>query len=258
MYQIGEFSKITKLTIKALHYYEKEQILIAKEKTASGYRLYDESNYQKARLIKELKELQFTIAEIKEVLEEYQEENLYYYLAEKKEQIIKQQEENKKLILKINQIINEKTIKEEVRMEHQISIKEIPDIKVISVRFKGKYQEIGLYFGQLYKKAKGQSNGSPFALYYDEEYCEIADIEACLPVKSHQESKNIKGGQYLTTIHQGSYNTLHQGYKDLMDYAEAHNIKITTPSREIYLKGPGMIFKGNPKNYLTEIAIPIE
>ena len=140
----------------------------------------------------------------------------------------------------------------------QISIKEIPDIKVISVRFKGKYQEIGLYFGQLYKKAKGQSNGSPFALYYDEEYCEIADIEACLPVKSHQESKNIKGGQYLTTIHQGSYNTLHQGYKELMDYAEAHKIKITTPSREIYLKGPGMIFKGNPKNYLTEIAIPIE
>jgi effector-binding domain-containing protein len=31
-----------------------------------------------------------------------------------------------------------------------------------------------------------------------------------------------------------------------------------TPSREIYLKGPGMIFKGNPKNYLTEIQIFLE
>ena len=25
------------------------------------------------------------------------------------------------------------------------------------------------------------------------------------------------------------------------------------PTREIYHKGPGMIFRGSPKNYLTEI-----
>lgn len=30
------------------------------------------------------------------------------------------------------------------------------------------------------------------------------------------------------------------------------------PTREVYLKGPGMIFKGNPKNYLTEIQMLIE
>jgi len=30
------------------------------------------------------------------------------------------------------------------------------------------------------------------------------------------------------------------------------------PTREVYLKGPGMIFKGNPRNYLTEIQIPFE
>jgi len=30
------------------------------------------------------------------------------------------------------------------------------------------------------------------------------------------------------------------------------------PTREIYLKGSGMILKGNPKNYLTEILVMIE
>ena len=30
------------------------------------------------------------------------------------------------------------------------------------------------------------------------------------------------------------------------------------PSREVYLKGPGMILRGNPKNYLTEIQIPVK
>jgi effector-binding domain-containing protein len=33
---------------------------------------------------------------------------------------------------------------------------------------------------------------------------------------------------------------------------------VVLPTREVYLKGPGMIFRGNPKNYVTEIQIPVE
>ena len=33
--------------------------------------------------------------------------------------------------------------------------------------------------------------------------------------------------------------------------------KALLPSREVYIKGPGMIFRGNPKKYLTEIQIMI-
>jgi effector-binding domain-containing protein len=35
-------------------------------------------------------------------------------------------------------------------------------------------------------------------------------------------------------------------------------LKMQIPTREIYVKGPGMIFKGNPNNYLTEIQIPVQ
>lgn len=31
-----------------------------------------------------------------------------------------------------------------------------------------------------------------------------------------------------------------------------------SPTREVYVKGPGLIFKGNPKNYLTEIQLPFK
>ena len=30
------------------------------------------------------------------------------------------------------------------------------------------------------------------------------------------------------------------------------------PTREVYVKGPGLIFKGNPKNYLMEIQLPFK
>ena len=41
-------------------------------------------------------------------------------------------------------------------------------------------------------------------------------------------------------------------------YIENHGLKCAQPPREIYIKGPGMIFKGNPKNYITEIQMVVE
>ena len=43
----------------------------------------------------------------------------------------------------------------------------------------------------------------------------------------------------------------------ILDEVERRRLKTSLPTREVYLKGPGMIFKGNPKNYLTEIQLPI-
>lgn len=37
-----------------------------------------------------------------------------------------------------------------------------------------------------------------------------------------------------------------------------NELNLTLPTREVYVKGPGMIFKGNPKNYLTEIQLPFK
>ena len=44
----------------------------------------------------------------------------------------------------------------------------------------------------------------------------------------------------------------------MIDYAKENNIEIDVPSRLIYHKGPGRIFKGNPENYITEVIIPIK
>jgi effector-binding domain-containing protein len=48
------------------------------------------------------------------------------------------------------------------------------------------------------------------------------------------------------------------GFKALMDYAANNGLECLLPSQEIYHKGPGRIFKGNPNNYITEIALPIK
>jgi hypothetical protein len=37
----------------------------------------------------------------------------------------------------------------------------------------------------------------------------------------------------------------------------AGKLKISLPMREVDVKRPGMIFKGNPRNNLTQIQLPI-
>jgi len=57
--------------------------------------------------------------------------------------------------------------------------------------------------------------------------------------------------------HKGPYGNLGRSYARLMAYIEEREYKSLLPSREIYLKGPGLIFKGSPRNYLTEIQIMV-
>src|SRR3989441_12799848 len=69
VFTIGEFSRITGLTVKTLRFYHEEGLL---EPTSvddqTGYRYYDASLVELARTIAFLKSLDFSLAEIKELL----------------------------------------------------------------------------------------------------------------------------------------------------------------------------------------------
>ena len=57
---------------------------------------------------------------------------------------------------------------------------------------------------------------------------------------------------------QGPYENLRLSYGKIFSYMSDKGYKVQLPTREIFLKGPGLIFKGNPNNYLTEIQVLFE
>ena len=76
MFTIGEFSRITGLSIKALRIYHEKGILEpAKVEEFSGYRYYDNNAIEKARIVQYLKSFEFTLNEIKELLENFDDES---------------------------------------------------------------------------------------------------------------------------------------------------------------------------------------
>lgn len=263
MYKIGEFSKITSLTVKALRYYEEQGILCPSERDKNGYRLYNDSDYERARLIVLLRELDFSIMEIRDVIANYGgEEDLAYFLKEKQAQILQRISGEKALLKKLEEALPGRLAGGYVKQEYAVRVQEEEEVTVVSIRFRGAYSDVGKYIGRLYKAAGNKASGCPFSLYYDEEYREDADVELCLPVKGMVQvpgisCRKLPGCRTIRTIHQGSYEELGYAYKALLDAAFERKLRPEAPSREIYTKGPGLIFRGNPSHYLTELAIPV-
>lgn len=69
MMTVHEVSKISGVSIRALHHYDKIGLLPATEVTNAGYRLYDETALERLQHILLFKELEFSLKEIKAILD---------------------------------------------------------------------------------------------------------------------------------------------------------------------------------------------
>lgn len=121
MYKIGEFSKLCQISVKTLRYYSDIGLLCPKEVDPfTGYRMYSGSQLQEAIQILALKELGFSLDEIRE----YKENSIV--MLEHKEDEIKLQIQ--KLQLKLEQIEFSKHIveREDLSMFH-IHMKQVKD-----------------------------------------------------------------------------------------------------------------------------------
>lgn len=264
MYQIGEFSRITRLTVKTLRYYDQEGILSPSGRGENGYRLYSGGDFEKAQVVVLLRELGFSVSELRDAAGRCQDPGeLRAVLTEKRSLLARELREGQRRMREIDRRLT-LLKKVELRMQdYKFEIRELPAVRAAALRARVPYGEIGGQMGKLYKAVKGGGDGAPFNLYYDGAHAEPADMETCVPLKPEARPKGvtvrtIPACRALCTLHVGPYDTLNLAYKALLDYAAAHGLRLRTPSREVYRKGPGMVFKGDPDRYETEIAVPLE
>ncbi len=265
MISIGELSGASKVTVKTIRYYQDLGILEpVKIDIVTGYRYYDYNSFDRLNSIITLKEFGFTLKEIQKILKECEkEEDLKCFIDGK---ILQIKTEMKRL----------KSVQEKLTMyNHQINNTERKDITGIEeielnfehlacVKVTGVYSDIGIGYGKLYKKLGRYITGAPLAFYYDMEYKETdANMEAVVELKKKVE---VTGVTYSTLEkikavklqHKGPYGTQGETYIKLFEYCRENSLTPKPPMIERYIKGPGMVFKGNPNNYITDCIFIVE
>lgn len=72
-WKVGELAKLANISVRTLHHYEEIGLLIPIERTASGYRLYDENNVLKLMQILCLSRVGMSLQEVDIALKAYPE-----------------------------------------------------------------------------------------------------------------------------------------------------------------------------------------
>lgn len=265
---IGDFSKISGIPTKTLRFYHEKGILIpAAIDHDSGYRFYDERSLERAQVIVALRRLDFSLDEIQTMLADSSgDEDILCHLEVRKKTIAGEIKRQRNMIAVIDGIVAaEKEARRLMDDSHfEVEEKKISPLLVAGIRTKGRYRDSGPVFGTLGRKLGRHIAGKPMCLYYDGEYREDdAEFEPCFPVAAQPkgtgfEMHELLGGTCISLCHGGSYESLGRSYAKLLRYADQKGFKLKLPTREIYLKGPGMIFKGNPQKYVTEIQAFID
>lgn len=265
MFTIGEFSKITGLTVKTLRFYHDKSLLPpAWVDEQTGYRYYDHWQIDKVRVITQLRAWEFSLEQIGTILAQCTDEaDLLTDLERQKALLESKLRQYRGIVTALDQFIQHER---HARMTmtnatFEVEEKDLPTTLIAGVRMKGRYSDCGKGFAKIGRAMGRHISGKCFLLHYDNECRETdADFEACMPIRQAKQVDGISvrelpGGRAVCLLHKGPYEELGRSYAKAFAYVHDKGYTVTLPTREVYLKGPGMIFRGNPKNYLTEIQI---
>lgn len=269
MFKIGEFSKLTQVSIRMLRYYDEVGILKpAQTDKNSSYRLYSIEQIPTVNKIIFLRDLGFSIAEITTAINKWDDDFIANELQQKQEEIKKIIEVEKDKLSKI-EIAMEDIKREKIDINYNVSIKNIPSYKVLSLRkVVPSYYSEGDMWVEMSSFAKANNiliSENTFSIYHDAEYKEKdVDIELCSAVEEFGQDKD--GFTYrnteaiplmASTMVYGDFKNIGKAYLSFANWLQEHSkYKMAGQSRQIIHRGPWN--EKNPQDYLIEIQIALE
>ena len=263
MFRIGEFSKMSKTTVKTLRYYDEVGLLEPEETDKfTGYRMYTTEQLVTLHKIQQYRQIGLSVNEVAAILSGADSTAI---LQKRKTELITEIDDGKSQLSRIEFILNgEKT------MTYSATIKEIPECIVYSKKltipnsnaYFNVIPAIGEEVTAKYPEMKCATPEYCFVVYLDGEYREMdINIEFCeaidkiYPDFGDFKFKTMPPVTVVSVMHKGAYTELPKAYAFTFEWIEENEYSIADNGRENYIDG--IWNKESDAEWLTEIQVPI-
>jgi effector-binding domain-containing protein len=264
---IGRFSRMSRLSVKALRFYDEQGLLSpAWVDPASGYRYYRRGQANRAEAIRILRQVDMPLEEIREVLTHDDPDMTTKRLTLHRQRLEERLADQERMLRFLETLME----REGGIMPYQVTTKQVANHRIASLKTHTDATNVGEAIGNGFATVFGSlvaegvhPSGPPFLIMHDVIDEETAGtIEVCIPVPDGTtgggagvEWREVPAGTVATTTHQGAYDELAPAYHTVTGWIEDHGFRVVGPPREIYLNDPESVPR---RELLTEVQFPVE
>ncbi|MDF2511200.1 MAG: transcriptional regulator, MerR family [Herbinix sp.] len=270
MLKIGDFSKLSRISIRMLRHYDEMGLLVPMSTDHfTGYRYYSEEQLPDAGRINALKDMGFGLGAIAEILKSYHEpQALAQFLAVKQSEVQAEVEEAERRLLLLETAI-QRLRKDDGAMNYNVTMKTLPERYVASVRkVIPAYDQESILWNYLMTETAAMNlapadNCYSLAVFHDEGYKESdVDIEIQLMVKGtyqntdHVIFKTVPPIEVASATYKGSYEQLTTVNHTVANWVNDSGYEFNGAMFCIYHVSPAQT--QNPDELVTEVCYPVK
>ncbi len=268
MLKIGDFSKLSRVSIRMLRHYDEIGLLRpVKIDPESGYRYYSENQLPVAGRITALKDMGFGLSAIGEMLENYlDKDSLERRLLLKQAELLEQSRQTAYRLRLLDTALER--LRKDETMQYDVTLKTFPQRYAATVRMTiPTYEMEGMLWSVLVRET------APLHLIPDDPcYCSVTfhdsefkesdvDVEAQKTVKGHYPDtehvkfKTLPSVTVASATCKGSYDQMNAIMEAVANWVKDNGYAFDGPAFNIYHVSPHET--SDPNEFVTEVCYPV-
>lgn len=259
MLAIGEFSRLTHLSIKTLRRYHEAGLLVpAAVDQSTGYRSYDGSQIPTAQVIHRLRELDVPLVDVRRIIESTDPDSRAALVSDHLARLEAELDRTRAAVVSLRRLLDPDPVplRVELRAVPETTVAAIEDdvdSDAISAWYAGALAELGAVIpgrtgpvGGVYDNALFENGRGHVVLHVP-----MADP----PTRGRVHPVTLPAVELAVVTHVGPHDNADVTYGELGSWVVANALAVAGPVRETYLVTPAD--DPNPSAWRTEIGWPI-
>jgi DNA-binding transcriptional MerR regulator len=270
MIKIGDFARLSQVSVVTLRHYDEMDLLKpVKVDHFTGYRFYSADQLPRLNRILALKDLGFSLEQIKLMLTDgLTVEQLREMLTMQRNEVEKRLADEHERLSRIEARLRQIELEDKMP-KYDVVVKTVPAMLVAARRVTiPTNDQVPQYLGPAYtevynyvRQQDAKDSGPCLALWHSPaDVYENEDAEAVVPIDrplkgtEHVKVYELPATQVAAVVHHGNFEEFTQGHAALLEWIDANRYQIIGPYREVYIKHD----KSNLSDTTTEIQYPVE